>query len=86
MVEYAATVWDPYMDINIRKIKMVQRRAARFVARNYNRTASVGVLLHQLGRKSFQSKTKAMRLHVEQVAPRPSGSRLNAAVNPNATG
>ena len=27
---------------------MVQRRAARFVVRNYNRTASVGVILDQL--------------------------------------
>ena len=31
--EYAATVWDPHIQTNIRRIEMVQRRAARFVIR-----------------------------------------------------
>ena len=43
---------------------MVQRRAARFVVRNYNRTASVGVILDQLGRKALKRRRKAKRLHV----------------------
>ena len=41
---------------------MVQRRAVRLVVRNYNRTASVGVILDQLGRKSLKSRRKAKRL------------------------
>ena len=44
------------------KIEMVQRRAARILVRNYNRMASAGVLLHQLGWNSLQSRRKAMRL------------------------
>ena len=34
---------------------MVQRRATRFVVWNYNRTAKVGVILDQPGRKSLKS-------------------------------
>jgi len=41
---------------------MLQRRAVRFVAKNYDRTASVGEILDQLGWKSLQSRRKAMRL------------------------
>ena len=62
LLEYAATTWDPYTKINIRKIEIVQRRAARVVVKNYNRTASVGEILDQLGWKSLQSRRKAMRL------------------------
>ena len=41
---------------------MLQRRAARFVAKSYDRTASVGEILDQLGWKSLQSRRKEMRL------------------------
>ena len=41
---------------------MVQQRAARFVVRNYDRTASVGAILDELGWKSLQSRRKTMRL------------------------
>jgi myo-inositol-hexaphosphate 3-phosphohydrolase len=34
-VEYATTVWDPYTKGNIRKVEMVQRRAARFTLNRY---------------------------------------------------
>ena len=47
---------------------MVQRRAAHFVVRKYNRIASVGVSLHQLGWNSLQRRRKAMRLHHGLVA------------------
>ena len=34
ILEYARTVWDPYIQANIYKLEMVQRRAARFVFQN----------------------------------------------------
>ena len=57
LVKYAATVWDPHTaphtDINIRKIEMVQRLASCFLVSNYDRTASVGAILDELGWKSL---------------------------------
>ena len=35
-LEYAATVWDPHTTQHINSIEMVQRRAARFVVKNYH--------------------------------------------------
>ena len=37
-----------YYEQNIHKLEMVQRRAARFVMSNYNRTASVTEMLNSL--------------------------------------
>ena len=48
----------------VSKIEMVQRRAARFVLRNYNRTSSVSDMLDQLGWKSLQSRRESMRLYM----------------------
>ena len=42
-LEYAASVWDPYTRKKQQQIEMVQRRAARFVFRNYSREASVNI-------------------------------------------
>ncbi len=36
-LEYASSVWDPHQKNHINKIEMVQRRAARFIKRQYNR-------------------------------------------------
>ncbi len=36
-LEYASGAWDPYQKNDIYKIEMVQRKAARFVTRNYSR-------------------------------------------------
>ena len=35
-LEYASTAWNPYTARNIDKIESIQRRAARFILRNYN--------------------------------------------------
>ena len=40
-LEYANAVWDPYRQEQIASIEAVQRRAARFIKRDYNRTSSV---------------------------------------------
>ena len=40
ILECACTVWSPYHQHNIAKLEMAQRRVARFVINNYDRTAS----------------------------------------------
>ena len=49
ILEYASTVWSPYMKKNILMIEAVQRRAARFVTNTYNQTSSVTAMLFRLG-------------------------------------
>ena len=45
-VEYASPVWDPHTKRNTNKIEMVQRRCARYVTINIDRTSSLTSLLN----------------------------------------
>ena len=56
IVEYASTVWDPHTEDNIQKLEMIQRRAARFVCKDYSRTSSVTTMLNQLGWQSLRER------------------------------
>ena len=47
-LEYAATDWYPYTDINIAKLEGAQRRAARFVTNDYNYTSSATTMMRAL--------------------------------------
>ena len=47
-LEYASSAWDPHLEKDIHRLEMVQRRAARFVRRDYRRTTSVTHLLAEL--------------------------------------
>jgi len=47
-VEYASSVWDPHPQKDIHKLKMIQRRSARYVANRYHNTSSVETMLQQL--------------------------------------
>ena len=55
-LEYAATVWDPHMDINIAKLEGAQRRAARFVRNDYNYASSVTEMMGALEWESLQQR------------------------------
>ena len=48
VMEYACTVWDPHTQNNITKLEMVQRRYARFIFNNFQRTSSVSTMLSHL--------------------------------------
>ena len=63
-VEYASSVWDPYQKDLINKIEMVQRRAARFIQNDYQRTSSVQNMLNELGWDSLQDRRTASRLTI----------------------
>ena len=47
-LEYASTVWSPHTATDIQRVKAIQRRAARWVYRDYSYTSSVTVMLTDL--------------------------------------
>ena len=57
-MEYACIIWDPVTQKNIRELKMVQRRAARFVTGDYGITSSVTQMLEALQRTELQQSRK----------------------------
>ena len=62
VVEYAATACDPHTQKNVNKIVMVQRRSARYVTGDYNRTSSVTAMLGKLKWQSLASRRLQNRL------------------------
>ena len=65
VLEYAATIWDPYHQNDINKIEMIQHRAANFVlSRPWRRNASdsISSLLHSLGWPTLQLRRKCTSL------------------------
>ena len=61
-LEYAAAVWDPYTKDKQGQIEMVQRRAARFVCKDYSRESSVTAMLERLGWRSLLQRRADIRL------------------------
>ena len=61
-LEYASSVWDPYTQANIRKLEMVQRRAARYVCNRWHNTSSVSEMLNNLGWESLATRRRHARL------------------------
>ena len=61
-LEYSGTVWDPYTVDLIQKLEAVQRRAARFVCRDYSPYSSVTTMLKNLEWDTLQLRRKAARL------------------------
>ena len=47
-LEYASTVWSPHTDLDINNFESLQRRAARWVTRDYQYTSSVLTMLRDL--------------------------------------
>ena len=67
-LEYATAVWDPYRQEQIDSIEAVQRRAARFIKRDYNRTSSVTEMLQSLDLDLLEERRKAHRLNIFYLA------------------
>ena len=55
-LEYASSCWDPYENIYIDKIEMVQNRAARFIKRDYRWTSSVTKMKEELELQTLQER------------------------------
>ena len=67
-LEYATAVWDPYRQEQIASIEAVQRRAARFIKRDYNRTSSVTEMVQSLDLDLLEDRHKAHRLNILYLA------------------
>ena len=63
-LEYAAAAWDPYMAKDNQQLESVQRRAARFVKKDYRYITSVTGLLDELGWVPLFERRKHSRLTV----------------------
>ena len=61
-LEYASCVWDPFTAIAIKQIDMNQRRAARWVVRDYSLTSSVTSIIEDLGWRSLEQRRSYARL------------------------
>ena len=58
LVEYASTVWNPHTDKNIRKLEMVQRRAARYVTNRHRNKSSVSDMLQGLDWRTLEDRRR----------------------------
>ena len=63
-VEYTSPVWDPHTKRNTNKIEMVQRRCARYVTGNFDRTSSVTSMLNSLSWPTLEERRRQYRLAV----------------------
>ena len=62
ILEYASSVWDPYLASHVHLIEMVQRRAARFVCNDYSMESSVTKMLNELKLMDLRHRRKIARL------------------------
>jgi hypothetical protein len=64
ITEFAATVWDPHTQCNIKKVESVQRKAARFVTNNHSRESSVTAMLKQLQWDTLAERRAKSKIHM----------------------
>jgi len=64
ILEYSASVWDPYEQQHKDQIEKVQRRAARFVLNRFHNTSSVTGMLGLLNWEPLELRRKKSRLVV----------------------
>ena len=61
-LEYVLAVWDPHTKEKLPKTEIVQRRAAHWTTKDWNRTTSVSSLLHQLNWQTLEQRRSVTRL------------------------
>ena len=63
-VEYASQVWDPHTKRDTNKIEMIQRRCARYVTGNFDRTSSMASLINCLSWPTLEERRRQYCLSV----------------------
>ena len=61
-LEYSSSVWDPHLRKDIDQLEKVQRRAARFIKRDYKYDSSVTQMLKDLDLSSLENRRKMSKL------------------------
>ena len=56
ILEYGSMAWDPYTASNIAKLKMFQRKAARFISNDWSYTSSPTTMLHNLNLQTLHQR------------------------------
>ena len=67
-IEYCSAVWDPHTQEQIHQLESIQKRAARFVKKDYSRQSSITQILKDLDWPSLQTRRKIDRLTILQKA------------------
>ena len=62
IVEYSATIWDPYLKKDTIQVEKIQRRAARFVCNDYRQTSSVSAMLDKLKWQPLEQRRRSARI------------------------
>ena len=63
-LEYSSSVWDPHLCKDKHHLEMVQRRAARFIKRDYSYESSVTQMLKDLDLSSLENRRKMNKFTV----------------------
>ena len=63
-LEYCCSVWSPHYKDQIKKVEMVQRRAARFATNRYRNTSSVSSMLDHLQWEPLESRRSKIQLNL----------------------
>ena len=61
-LDNCASIWDPYLAAEKCKLETIQRRAARFVTRDYHRTTNVAGLLSRLEWRTLEERRRRATL------------------------
>jgi hypothetical protein len=61
-LEYCSSVWSPYTKAQVKKLEMVQRRAARYVTNRYHNTSSVTSMLDHLQWDTLEQRRERIQL------------------------
>jgi len=64
ILEYAVCSWAPHTKCSIDKLESVQRRAARFVMKDYHPTSSVTEMMNKLKWDSLHHRRNILRLQM----------------------
>jgi hypothetical protein len=62
LLDYSATIWDPYLKKDIKNLEAVQCRGARFVMGDHRRVSSVTEMLNTLNWQSLENCRREARL------------------------
>jgi hypothetical protein len=93
VLEYAASVWDPYTATEIQAIEKIQRRAARWVSNRHRQTSCVDSIIDSLGWPSLEDRRRRARLETfykyhhglitinSKYLPKPSSNRQSSRKN-----
>ena len=62
LLEYSASIWDPWQNKYIKQIEMVKHRAERYIFNDYQHTSSITSMLNKLSLPTLEKRRKISSL------------------------